>query len=96
MAEESDTEAYLVKRVKETGGHQRKLAWIGRRGAPDRFIWWDGPIFAFVELKATGKSASALQKAEHARLQASGFEVYVVHSKAAVDTLISRLTSRLN
>jgi hypothetical protein len=33
---ESEIEAYLVKRVKELGGECRKIAWIGRRGAPDR------------------------------------------------------------
>ena len=47
---ESEVEAYLVKRVKELGGDTRKMKWIGRRGAPDRFVMLYGGFF--VELKA--------------------------------------------
>ena len=35
---ERDIERHLVKRVKELGGEVRKVAWIGRRDAPDRFV----------------------------------------------------------
>lgn len=35
---ERDIENYLVKRVQELGGEIRKVKWIGRRGAPDRFV----------------------------------------------------------
>lgn len=35
---ESDIEKYLVKRVKALGGEIRKVAWIGREGAPDRLV----------------------------------------------------------
>lgn len=35
---ESDIEKHLVKRVKELGGEIRKVAWIGRQGAPDRLV----------------------------------------------------------
>lgn len=35
---ESDIEDYLVKRVKAMGGEVRKVQWIGRNGAPDRFV----------------------------------------------------------
>ena len=35
---ERDIEAELVKRVKALGGEVRKVKWIGRRGAPDRFV----------------------------------------------------------
>lgn len=35
---ERDIEAYLVKRVQQLGGEIRKVKWIGRRGAPDRFV----------------------------------------------------------
>jgi len=35
-------EDYLVKRVNELGGEVRKVAWPGRRGAPDRFVMLPG------------------------------------------------------
>ena len=35
---ESTIEKYLVKRVKELGGEVRKVAWVGRQGAPDRLV----------------------------------------------------------
>jgi hypothetical protein len=35
---ESDIEDYLVKRVKAMKGEVRKVQWIGRNGAPDRFV----------------------------------------------------------
>lgn len=35
---ERDIEDYLVKRVNAMGGEIRKVKWIGRRGAPDRFV----------------------------------------------------------
>ena len=35
---ESEIERYLVRRVKELGGEVRKVQWLGRQGAPDRFV----------------------------------------------------------
>lgn len=35
---ERDIEAHLVKRVEELGGECRKVAWVGRQGAPDRLV----------------------------------------------------------
>lgn len=35
---ERDIERYLGKRVKELGGEIRKVAWVGRQGAPDRLV----------------------------------------------------------
>lgn len=71
---ESDIEKYLVKRVKELGGEVRKVAWVGRQGAPDRLVmlpheelmrltWEDFDAWLkkqafYVELKAPGKAAT--------------------------------------
>lgn len=35
---ERDIEAYLVKRVEALGGGVRKVQWLGRNSAPDRFV----------------------------------------------------------
>lgn len=83
---ESEIEAYLVKRVKELGGDTRKLKWIGRRGAPDRFVMLYGGFF--VELKAPGEKLRPEQEREHAFLRDNGVEVYVVDTIEGVDELL--------
>jgi hypothetical protein len=97
MGPEAKIEAYLKKRVLETGGRIRKLKWIGQRGAPDRLVWWRckcghvvaNPFMFFVEVKAAGKKATVQQKREHAKLRSDGFDVFVVDSLKAVDELIT-------
>lgn len=49
---ERDIERHLVKRVKELGGEVRKVAWVGRRDAPDRFVMLP-PLPAGTVLKET-------------------------------------------
>jgi len=93
MTPEGKIEAHLVKRVGQLGGEIRKLSWIGRRGAPDRFIWWPGPIFAFVEVKAPGGRISTLQQREMDRLAEAGFNVAVVWDEEGVDELLFLLTT---
>jgi hypothetical protein len=45
-------------------------------------------FIVFVELKATGETASEAQLREHARLREMGFKVNVIDSKQDVDTFI--------
>ena len=94
MTPEGKIEAYLKKCVLATGGRIRKLSWIGRRGAPDRLVWWPGPDLVFVEVKAPGKKATKQQKREHVRLQQDGFAVAVVNSKERVDWLVHKGLAR--
>lgn len=94
MTPEGKIEAYLKRRVEHTKGEIRKLSWIGRRGAPDRMVWWKGPwgpLLAFVEVKAAAGRLSAPQKREHARLKAAGFNVYVVASEEAVEAFLAEM-----
>jgi len=92
MTPEGKIEAYLKRRVTQAGGEIRKLAWIGRRGAPDRLIWWKGPLFAFVEVKAATGKLSKLQVHEIGKLRAAGFNVFVVFSEKDVDDMVVLLT----
>lgn len=92
MTPEGHVEAYLVKRVKATGGKTRKVRWIGRRAAPDRLIWWRAPG-AWVEVKRFGQRPTPQQEREHARMCEDGWVVEWVDSKEMVDDLISRLTA---
>ena len=98
MGPEAEIEAYLRKRVLETGGRIRKMTWPGHRGAPDRMIWWPvycssgdlPPRMVFVEVKAPGKKATKQQQREHEKLRNDAFEVWVVDSKEQIDRLISK------
>ena len=96
---ESDIEKYLLKRVWELGGEVRKVKWIGRAGAPDRFVMLpeirtNGPagvIVAtgfWVELKAPGEKARPGQLREHERLRKFHQRVEVVDSFERVEEVL--------
>lgn len=85
---ESKIEKYLCRRVKELGGECRKVSWIGRRGAPDRFCMFPDRPAVWVELKAEGKKAKPHQAREHARMWAMGQAVVVLDSIDAIDRWI--------
>ena len=84
---ERDVERYLVAQVKRLGGEVRKVQWIGRRGAPDRFVMLPGRCL-WVELKAPGETVPAHQAREHDRVRRMGQGVVVVDSLPGVDKLL--------
>lgn len=83
---ERDIEKYLVKRVKEAGGEIRKVAWLGRRGAPDRVVFLRG--CHWVELKAPGEKPRAEQVREHKKMEAHNTNVFVFDSFEEIDRQI--------
>jgi hypothetical protein len=85
---ESDIEEYLVHRVNAMGGIARKVKWIGRHGAPDRFVMLPGRTL-WVELKAPGAKCHPSQLREHIRMRAFGQRVEVVDSLARVDEVLA-------
>lgn len=102
MAErkESWVETYLKEQVEATGGEIRKVGWIGRMHAPDRFAFWPitrewlkahraRPRGAWVETKRPGADARDGQKRERDRLEAAGYDARIIDSREAVDELIS-------
>lgn len=84
---ESDIEDYLLKCVKEAGGQTRKVAWIGRKDAPDRLVMLN-KFACFVELKAPREKPRASQMKEHAVLRWANIPVVVIDSFAGVERLI--------
>lgn len=86
---EADIERYLVKRVKALGGEVRKVRWVGRRGAPDRFLMLPGHVGLWVELKAPGKKPRVNQLREHERMRAMGQRVVVIDSLKGVDEVLA-------
>ena len=86
---ESQVEKYLVEQVALAGGITRKIAYIGRRGCPDRLVGFRNGRTALVELKRPLGSARAEQEREHVRLRAVGFTVVVLDTVEAVDAWVS-------
>jgi hypothetical protein len=93
---EGPIEAYLLKRVTETGGRQRKVKWVGRDGAPDRLIWWRFPVVAFVECKGPRGRLSGEQEREIARLRGDGWPVYIVRTRDEADAFVAAMQERLD
>lgn len=104
MTPEGKVRTYLKKRCKAVGLEHRKLGWIGRRNAPDEFVFRplyesvirngkavEAPRAAFIECKAFGEVPNGGQVREIKRLSDAGFVVFVVDSEASVDDAIGQL-----
>ena len=87
---ESVIEKRLTKGVEELGGEVRKVEWIGRRGAPDRVIFFCGAV-VFIELKAPDGKLKPHQAREHARMRKQGAVVEVAYTTQQVDQLLEAL-----
>lgn len=89
---ESDIEKYLVKRLKQSGAEVRKLKWIGRRGAPDRVVLYNG-LTVWVEVKAPGEKLEPHQEREHARMSAAGQILFTIDSLDGAEEVIDYLAN---
>lgn len=86
-------EKYLTDQCKKHKIFQRKVAWIGVVGCPDRLLMT--PSFTcFVELKAPDKKPRPSQLREHERLKQAGQVVFVLDNKDKVDELINLILMR--
>ena len=92
---ERKIEEYLVRQIKRIGGKAYKWSSPSNRAVPDRLCILPKGIIKLVELKATGKKPTALQKKVHREIRVMGHEVLVIDSKASVDILISILKEDL-
>ena len=85
---EREIEQYLRKRVAELGGLAYKWTSPGTAGVPDRIVVFPGGGVHFIELKAPGKTPTALQARQISRLADVGASVRVIDSKEGVDDFI--------
>lgn len=89
---EADVEGYFVARVEGLGGEVRKVQWVGRKNAPDRFVMIPGSFPNFwAELKRPGFVINAhvrRQFAEHDRMRACGEIVHVISTRAMADAAL--------
>lgn len=89
---EADVENHLVAEVRKAGGEVRKMRWIGRRNAPDRFVMHQNLPggCCLIELKAPKKTPNPGQVAEHRLLRNHGVLVLVLDTIEKVDAFVSQ------
>lgn len=80
-------EQRLCDRAKENGGLAIKWVAPAFSGVPDRIVFLPGGRIFFVELKAPGKTTTALQDRIIKILRGLGAQVFVVDSMEGVDEL---------
>lgn len=85
---ESTIESYLVRRCKEEGILCFKFVSPSHRGVPDRLLIFPKGLVAFIELKAPGKSPTALQMTVLKQMEGNKAVVAWADSKTAVDCLL--------
>lgn len=88
---EKEVEQKLVKAVKLAGGFCIKFTSLGFDGVPDRLVILPIGRMAFIELKAPGKKASALQKRRMKQLSALFFPCYVVDNTDVIGGVIDEI-----
>jgi hypothetical protein len=86
---ESTVEKYFVDRVGAVGAEVRKLKWIGRMHAQDRFVAFNGVWL--VELKRPGELERPGQSRERKRLEAQGVRCRVIDTLEKVDAFVEEL-----
>lgn len=79
---ESYIEKQVIKAAESAGFMQRKVQYINRRGAPDRWLFGPGGRLIIIEFKKEGEKPEPHQEREIARLRNLGFEVHVIDNIA--------------
>lgn len=72
---------------KDCGFLVRKVAYVGRRGSPDRWFFGRGYVFC-IEFKKPSKEPTLQQDREHERLRMCGVPVYRCSSIEAARIII--------
>jgi hypothetical protein len=86
---EAKVETYLVEGTKARKGWAVKVIDLGRRGAPDRELRFQGAKTIFAETKADLGRLESWQKLYHEDLRSLGYVVLVIWTIAQVDKFFS-------
>lgn len=89
-------EDYLCHLVRKVGGRAEKLAFVGKRGAPDRYCFFQGGNLFAVECKAADGELHPLQQMELDKLEDEGFATFVVYSKEDAETAVVAMVNNIN
>jgi hypothetical protein len=79
---ESPIEDWACEQAEAAGWLVRKMSWVGRRNAPDRFFAKNGRV-VLIEFKRPDGEPRPTQAKEIAALQAAGVTVYVADNPLA-------------
>lgn len=79
---EAEIEDRVVYLAELEGFFVRKVAWPGRRNAPDRVFSHDRRGTVWIEFKRPGEEPRKGQTREHERMRKAGMEVHVCDSVA--------------
>ena len=90
---EKEIEKTLVKRVKDLGGMCIKLLSPSMDGLPDRMVFLSDGKFAFVELKAKGKTPRPLQIKRMDDFKKLGYKCFVIDDKEKIGGVIDEIRS---
>lgn len=80
IRQEMDIEGKVILYAAKRGWRQRKMAFVGRKGCPDRWFKRVRGQLVIVEFKDPGGKLSPHQKREVAWLKTNGFNVHVIDS----------------
>lgn len=80
--EETVIERTTIRHALSRGWRQRKMAFVGRRGCPDRWFMRGDNALVIIEFKDPEGKLSVAQKTEVNWLQTHGFNVHVVDNVA--------------
>ncbi len=80
LREIAGVEKPVIAFAQSQGFFYRKVAWIGRHGAPDRLFSRSDTGPFFVEFKRPGAEPKIHQDREIARMRAAGITVHVIDS----------------
>jgi len=75
---EIGVEMPVVKRAESAGFFVRKVAWVGRKHAPDRVFAREDRGEVWIEFKRPKGKARRGQELEHERMRKAGMEVHLV------------------
>ena len=90
---EKSIEQKLRTAVKLAGGIAPKFVSPSLNGMPDRLVLLPNGKAGFVEVKATGKSPTALQLKRHEQLRRLGFLVFVLDDVGQIGDIIREIQS---
>lgn len=95
MRPEERIETKVCEYAEARGLQHRKLAWVGRKDAPDRLYWGPGVRPFMVEFKAPGEEPRPGQARELASLAAAGMHAYacddIERGKQIIDIHVQQL-----
>lgn len=94
MAQETDIEKHLIRRVAALGGMQAKFTSPGSAGHPDRLIKLPGHPAALLELKRPGKTPEPLQLVRIAEWTQAGMLADFADSHANVERFLQRMQTQ--